>query len=729
MTSRHSKVDSPEEAGPLGARQCAYGYEIRSTGLWFEGDVLHIRKKFIKNERELTCKFNFATAYLPANQLHPKVTLLKDRPDLARIVVAVIDGYLLRQKFTKSTAHTAMRLAGTTVRFLEYCWLQDIYSLKEVTRTHWDALLQKYATGGWPLALDLERRASVIDLSTLRLSRRKHKKGVIEYSCASLLEAIGTNYTQQNLALEYTRGSSVGVLRRSRGDGAVSESAVTQIISHLNNLAELPRDMRALSLAHVNPYLYANSIKALPSNRTENFEPADLSALMLEAYRWVTCYSDPIIRLVTKVYGELSLYEQEEIDESRLTRMLEASETKELEQLLGVKIKSVRRLGDWQNGIGVLALVRVLLSSCFIILGVFNGRRKDEIQSRSVGLYSDGFKCLDQAMGLYQSYFYCEKTTQAYQLFFINESSFKALNVAKRLSDIAWNLAERNGGDPKMGEARKLFCMPGRGNENTPYWYDYSTDQGIDLLTARVSGKAFPSVPNAHMLRRAYAVVFHYRYENADLYALAQQLDHRDLAMTTHYVLEGDSRALSRHAASLWGDGGETKKARAALAAELAGEVADYAKTKLNNDVMEILKGTTRLSGGFPKLIHRFVRKMYGKIKYDDIDLAEPAQKVADVLLGRGHTVRPMAHGNCNAGPARPSAACFKEGRLARESASPLVCNSCPYHLRKEVHLRAIRDDLAWQREHLANLSRTTIQGIAANEALEATERLVAFYE
>lgn len=718
-----SEREVPDDA----PRVTAYGYEIRCRALTFKDDVLGVGLKFPENHATGEKTINFATAYLPPNGLHPTVTLLKDRPDLARVVVAVIDSYVLRQQDTKSTATIAVALGRTVIRALEYFWLQEIYHLKWVTVGHWEALLDKFVKGGWYLALDLERRASVIDLRTLSLSRRRKKDGVIEYSCDSLIAAMGANVGPGQVRIEYRRGDVYGQLHQTRTEPLPGVSSITALITQLNNLVELPKDMRALCVAHPSPYTFAESAAAAARNRTENFDPVQLASLMCEAYRWVSIYSDPIVRLVGHVYSALTPYEQEEADESRMLRLLEAPEARELEKMLGFRVAAVARLGDWQRGLGLLGLVRTLLAACFVLLGVFNGRRKDEVASKATGLYSDAFECIDEGLGLYQSYFYCEKTICDYRQFYINEISFKALKTAKAISDIAWSEVGRNGGNQQTDRMRKVFCMPPRGREDTPTWYDYSSDPGIGLLCERATGAGSEIAPNSHMFRRAYAVVFHYRYENADLYALSQQLGHFDLGMTLHYVLDGPSRVLAHHAAKLWGDGGESKKARAAHAAELATEVKEYARVKLHDDVLGILQGNASVAGGFPRLVQRFARKMLGRISYDDADLKVAAKKVSSVLIDRGHTVIPFRHGNCNAGGPKPGARCFRRGQLARELASPTVCGSCPYHQMKKTHRIAVEDDLSRQREKLSERP-ASLQTSAEHKALEAAEQLVAFY-
>jgi hypothetical protein len=730
MSKRKSDYVAPEErtrdAAGDDADGYGYGYRIRCLGLRFEGDILFVKMKHAENHKTGWLTFDFSQAYLPPNRLHKQVTLLKDRPDLARVIIAAVDCYLLRQQESKSTANTAMGLAADVTRLLEYSWLNDLYHLKHISRNHWDDLLEKYVRGGWVEVLEVERRSAAVDIKHVRFTRRKQKKGVVEYSCSSMLETIGANLAENQVKLEYRKGDANAILRRARGDEQSSESSIASVIGRLNMLADIPRDMATRSLAHVNPYLYAASVNAIPSERTENFDPQRLAALMGEGYRWVDKYSDLIIRLTEKVY-ERGQEPDDEMDETRMVALLEAPETKELETALGVRINSVRRIGNWTDGIGLIGLHRVLLAACFSLIAVFNGRRKDEVQGKSIGVYAGGFQCLDSDLGIFEAYFYCEKTTKDYLPFYTNQITFKALNAAKRLSDIAWKESALNGGVEQKDFARKLFCIPPRSNEATPTWFDYSTDVGIGLLTQRATGSDSLVVPNAHMFRRAYAVVFYYRYENSDLYALSQQLDHFDLAMTMHYLLEGPNRVLAHHAAKLWGSDAKRKTARDAQAAELSNEVEAYGKIKLQDDVLAILTGKPVLAGAFNKLIQRFARKMYGLIKYDDADLRAAAKSISGVLIGRGHSVKPMAHGNCNAGSPKPSARCYKEGRLARESASLIVCGSCPYHLMKQAHLQAVTDDFERERSRLAT-SDDSLLNLADKNALKDTENLIAFY-
>lgn len=232
------------------------------------------------------------------------------------------------------------------------------------------------------------------------------------------------------------------------------------------------------------------------------------------------------------------------------------------------------------------------------------------------------------------------------------------------------------------------------------------------------------------MFRRAYAVVFYYRYENAELCALSQQLDHKDLEMTLHYVLDGKNRDIERAASTLWADQGRSRSARAEHARELAKEVDEYGATKFQDDILEILTNPQSSRGGFKRLVERFARRMFGRVVYDDNALRlKAAQSVSAAFLERGHSLRPFPHGNCNAGPPKRSAGCYDNNQLARENASPIVCSHCPYHSLKQAHVESIRQDLVRQEAALESLPVNVIRYKVLNQEIEVTRKLIKHYE
>lgn len=492
MTQRKTKIELiPESALDEADRPVMFGYMIRSRSLVVRGDKLLIKHKYSGNGLEHAA-IDFANALLPPNLLHPRVSTLIERPDIAKIVVAAIDGYMLSHRSTKSTANAAKAMGLSIIKFLEYLWLRDIYRLCDVADAVWAEFLNEYAEGGWYTALQLQRRASSIDLQSLSLKRRVSSDRT-EYGSQPLLSAMGTNVKPMGLRLEAERGSKFGNLVLARKSRAMTESSIVHIVQELNNLAGLPKEIRAPSLAHRNPYLLAASLAARSPERTRNFEPKELAALLKESFRWVSEYAPLIIQLAEDTYSPLTSAEAAEADEARLVLMIESPSRRLLAEAIGVPIRSVRRMGDWESGLGLLGVLRILLAACFLLIGVFNARRKDEIQSRTIGLYADSFKCLDDGFGIYECQFYCEKTALDYKPFYVNEVTYKCLSVLRRMSDISWRQAVLNGGQNQDGERRKLFCIPPIQGSRLPVWYDYSSDAGVDLLLARATGKQLSS--------------------------------------------------------------------------------------------------------------------------------------------------------------------------------------------------------------------------------------------
>jgi hypothetical protein len=294
---------------------------------------------------------------------------------------------------------------------------------------------------------------------------------------------------------------------------------------------------------------------------------------------------------------------------------------------------------------------------------------------------------------------------------------------------VVWDVEESGGEVPE--KEQKLFALPAlsvRGR--TRLWFQYTRSFTDAFMDWAFEGESYQPI-NAHMFRRAYAVVYHYRYENATLLALSWQLRHADLGMTLHYFMDPPSRPLNERADQIWSISAADRSARIAHAREAAEEIELVGKEKLQEFVKELLGGAGRkFSGGFPILLTRFHQKLGHRLEYDRVSLKEQSEHLARLVLGRGHRPVPYWYGDCNAGPAKAGAGCHSksEKRLAREKASPLVCSHCPYHATTKTHLMAMRREAINIKKEI----RKKVGGIRLEQArleLEDLERAIAHHE
>ena len=152
-------------------------------------------------------------------------------------------------------------------------------------------------------------------------------------------------------------------------------------------------------------------------------------------------------------------------------------------------------------------------------------------------------------LGLFQCDFYIEKTDQDYIKFYVNEISAEATLLMKSISDVVWSSTD---GQKLPVVEKKLFVVPrfllGKAAHQ---WFQYIEGCTGQFMQWVFDGGEYSSI-NAHMFRRAYAVVYMYRFENPTLLALSWQLRHKDLGLTCHYFMDPPSRPLEKRADRIW---------------------------------------------------------------------------------------------------------------------------------------------------------------------------------
>ncbi|MGJ3702663.1 hypothetical protein [Variovorax sp. AFSI2.2] len=276
------------------------------------------------------------------------------------------------------------------------------------------------------------------------------------------------------------------------------------------------------------------------------------------------------------------------------------------------------------------------------------------------------------------------------------------MDTLTSFSNIARDLAALNQdgrANPNGGAPQSVFAMPSFpttvGN-NIPRSFDFHSMRRMDRGLERLQRDWLFQSLRPHMLRRAYALIFHYRYENATLQALSQQLQHQDIENTRVYVSDSAGTAVADTGVSLYGrltpaQRNQIETDRDSLDVDLK----DVANEKLMLFVQSVVGGRATFSGGYARLVQRFHQQLGRSISYSALDLRERAKQLGKTLISRGHEPRPMAHGTCMAGTSvsRLRGHCFDidSGALDRSNANPTKCARCPYHVVTQQHLCALQ--------------------------------------
>lgn len=665
---------------------------------------------------------DIGNSWMPASLISEQPTKLRQHPHICIAIAMTLDAHLLRQRWCKTTAEVAAELALNYVKFSEYCWLNNIHKFSDWPFALWDKLLEKYSAGGWSLALDISERAhkaisgmSKQDLD--KISRWNDKS--INIKRTEVARLLGTSVSQIE-----TRPIRTEIMSRYHVLGyhldqelppvreGMSYKRVLMLCTELIKLADLPTPYGLQNIPAFSANNFAKK-NGKPPNRTKNISPDSLATLLTEGFKWIETYGPAILKMNVSLVESAHCMKQEGLShrEKCTIALKSIAEREVVESLLNVKVTSLQS-DRFDAETSVVSLSKMLQTACFFVIAIMNGRRRDEVAGKVVGLKTQSLEVIDKTLSLYECLFYIEKTDMQYIPFYVNEITYKAFKILEKLSKNAWFNSH---GSPPREEHSLFICLNFIGASPKPAWYRASTTGKGDarhFLKRSYSTSEAPDI-NPHMFRRAYAIVFHYRYENALLQALAQQLRHRDLNQTLHYVFDPGTRSLNDRAEFLWKiPKEEISRARNSHANELQEAVNEVGREKIESVVLEILSGTARSSGGFMRLIQKFHSRLSNMLDYRDSDLRNQSARLSKLLLDRGHSTIPFGHGDCNAGIARPAARCYSRNTklLQQENASPHICHNCPYHRCTSVHLDGLEHEHKLMKREIAELQADSIK-------------------
>ena len=166
-----------------------------------------------------------------------------------------------------------------------------------------------------------------------------------------------------------------------------SFSSLARISGLLSELADIDAPYGTNSVPTDSPYLYAHK-HGRAQSRTKNIEPDALSKMLLKCYRWVHEYGPAITSLVRELHTQLPTHGTSKtkltIERNRILQ--ELPQTKAVQDLLGVSVVSLK--GSFFNSTtSVDTLIKMTATACFNLIAVFNGRRRDEVIDKCIGLH------------------------------------------------------------------------------------------------------------------------------------------------------------------------------------------------------------------------------------------------------------------------------------------------------------------------------------------------------
>ncbi len=735
----------------------------------FSGEISAPKNKYIEMISDDVCRLlvlrpkpghskyteiDFSTYFLPETHFSSRPVPLSSRADLVQAILRTMDLYIARNGYTSGTHLTLRAIAINFSKLFEYFWLQGIYKIIDIRQEHFQVLPSLLAEGGWAKALDIENRTRKFISNSSEDKLREYvsvSKHGLRYSLRTTFSsAIGTNLGHiecirarelifEALSLVAEPNTENMRLHPSAVAGA-TEQTLRTYLRFINMLSDGPGDpiLKFTPIKNV-----AKISKAGRANkRTESLRPSDVGEILKLAF-W---YVDKVAVVLLDVLENLVLRFTDDVRKSHQrvwTRIIKSEvEASQLPALFQKNVLPNFKYLDLNAvEISLGDITRNLLSSCFVIIAILNGRRKGEIESTIHGLTSKSLSIIDADLKIYECKFYIEKTYKDYLPFFVGDATVRAIAVLGKTSRLSFDALEKKSAHTayvkSLRENLPLFLRPALGvrkESQKPLWFEFGTTQNKHSggFIDEVFGQRDAPRISAHMFRRAYALVFFYRYEHGDLIALKQQLGHFAAEMTKIYVTWGAEKSLGPIFREY---GNLTKSQRDALQSERKSQLVEFdavSAERIGEFVNSVLLGNNRHTGGFLKLVQRFHQRLGRRISYEFESKSAQSKSIVESLVARGHSVLPFEHGNCVAAPSKPNnlAGCYSADAEAikRENASAHVCGKCPYHVLSDSNVQMMREQADDLRVMLAESQVDSVNYLRSKHVLDNLERWIVLH-
>ena len=671
------------------------------------------------SDDEYLFKWDLSTFILPPNRSYKSPMPLTDKKELTDTVKVYINEALMSHMGkVKSPATSIARFKSFMCFIIEWMWINDIYKFAQLNRKNTETLITDYASQGRSGALKRkERYEAFINEPTFKDLTTLSRRGSATKQC--ILGRPETVYAGINISNKErpsffidavfnanddinTRKTGLSVERFLKPSGV---SAICNILGLIKSFYYMvPEGFDKPSeplLAINNTYEYARKLSKIPKGRTKNINIDEFAALLTESLSWIYDYSEGILKALNELC-EISSRDMNDHYKSEQHREWYTKRWATIVDEYGITFKTLSGINSSQgiNGKGAKNspydkdsvpfghLIKHLSSACYTVIAIMNARRVDEVKGKQVGLT---YNCLTEINNPLTSYIcemYIEKTVKDYVPIEVNKLTADAINVLKKIVEFNNpDLKEKTKTDNK---SINLFRIPAPSNNGVRTIYlDTSNDvvPYFEYATRNCEGE---STLRSHSLRRITAILYMYRFEIPSLLAVKDMLFHSKLTMTQTYITDPDTRETRQRIDELW------PKEQKTLNNDLEWASEEWYVEHISG----LIDGSKKSSGGFIKMVRRYVKILALSSDFSFDDPKELSRKAAQVLIEKNFVPKPARHGDCMApdnGNIKTSSRCFdKESKsLKKEKASANLCTTCPYHWRPEGNLHALNEDLS----------------------------------
>jgi len=685
-----------------------------------EGDLLVRRNDQLANDWHLV---RLGTNLLPTTGIELAPRTFAEETEVMATIVLVADRALRMSTGESNQQHRTIALAVATLcKLWEHLWINGVYSLRNAHPQHFITLTETLATEGWGAALRLrERTKELLDSRGMRDEWFELNSGVLSIKESFRRAARTCAFGKELRDVRETFAVHLKIEMAPRKREKSSVSLLRQWFTTINVLHYIDERF-ALAFEPIPEVKRRADFLGRPGARTKNLEIDAAVDLLVESFKWINERSEVCLAIADDI--------------ARFQYTLAGGAKKRTEEFNAYLQKGpLSQIAAWSKAAeGELAVHQInrcfsfLYISCFIVIGIMNARRKNEVSHRKIGLKNSSMKVVSEELGIYEADFYCEKTTRDYVPFYVNGGSYRAWRALLKLQRVFISIR------PSTRDHASLFwrlSIGATGFNSTPTWFNFGVDKPpvIAFFRQALSSKEQDFLFPAHAFRRFYALIFFYRYEHATLLALAYQLNHDDLVQvrqyTTDALLAVRGVRLARSLSQEKSDG------REAHLHELDAQLEEVGHEKLIATIESILEGGA-WSGRFGHLVLKLQSKLAARADFSRLSKKASAEKITEYLEGKGFYIEPFPHSDCHAGSGlrRPGARCSnsKTGMLQKELAGPGRCRKCAYSNVKQGHVTGLELRRAALKDEFDKLPANSIARAKIETQASDLEQVIAWH-
>jgi hypothetical protein len=699
--------------------------------------VLFIKEHDARSDERKAKPIDLKRHWLPANAVYDTPSRLVDCTHYLAALIYSLDYFAVSNTSSNSKCNRICFMLSSIIKFLEYCWLNNIFDLGTISAPFTLNLAKILARNGWHEALDIDCRVNEFLDKAIDPSHPifKSTNSSVSLSSVGLQSAIATNISGMEVAVYFNKVRQFQVAKGWRTSFRMNDktpcgmqySLLRQTLESINLLYHSADGYRVKVVPYEHYVPLAKKLTENPGT-TEDINSYDAGMLLEYSLDYLNSKSNRTLRLLAFAAKQLAQLGNLKESFSRVMRFA---------RRVGLIKSDVIEPASINDGLKFLnSSTKDLLNSCFIVIAIFNARRKGELTHKKYGLSLGSGIVINEKAGIFLQEFYVEKTIKNYVKFYIAPATKLAITILEKLQLVFLGRPFKNHNYSKATD-RNLTLFRYKPVNATGFASVYS-QFNFECFEPTMSGNFInsaigkPMRLTPHMFRRLYCKVFINRYEYFMLPFLSYQLQHEDIATTQIYVSNPQTQAESAELSKLYDWNLQTQSEALIIHNdEIMTSMTEVTKEKFSEIIYRSISAENT-SGGYTKLTRALYKKMFSSVDYAKPD-TEKMKMLIERLRSRGHSPRAFKHAQCLAGANRikSKSKCWQrsDNQLHKENASPKLCRGCLFSWTSEEHVYGMELDLISLKLEAEKVPESSIARINMEYDIEDLEDTLRYHK